>query len=84
MRAILEALENYIVRVYDRICACPFPRRAAALVVGLLFGISGAVAMLIGAKISMFLGLSETAAMWVMLGVFFSPLLVMAWWPGRS
>jgi hypothetical protein len=79
-----DALENYILLLYGRIRTCPLPRRAAALVLISLIGISGAVAMFIGNGISMFLGLSDTTAMWVVLGVFLSPLLAMAWWPRRS
>jgi hypothetical protein len=37
--------------------------------------------MFIGGAVGDYLGLSKDAAIWVMLGAFFMPLLVMVWWP---
>jgi hypothetical protein len=45
---------------------------------------AGVAAKSIGGGVGSYLGLSENATMWVILGVFFMPLLVIVWWPRRG
>jgi hypothetical protein len=65
----LWIVRSYVYRLFRAICGM------------FLFGVAGIAAMAIGGAVSNYLGLSENAAMWLMLGVFFMPLFVMVWWP---
>jgi hypothetical protein len=56
-------------------------RLLLVIVVLPLMVLMGAAAAAIGGGVGHYFGLSENATMFVMLGVFFSPLLLMVWWP---
>jgi hypothetical protein len=59
-----------------------YARRIAIGFFGVIWlTVVGMAAMFIGGWTGGYFGLSKDATMWVMLGVFFMPLLIAVWWP---